>query len=64
MELTISGNHRQTPHKIMKNQGENINGSNESHELIRYIANLIGYLYIFHFSMSSTYISDLKREYN
>ena len=48
----------------MKNQGENINGSNESHELIRYIANLIGYLYIFHFSMSSTYISDLKREYN
>ena len=48
----------------MKNQSENKNINNESHEYINYFADLIGILYIFHFSMRNTYISDPKRAYN
>ena len=47
----------------MKNQGENKNKNNNSHEFFHYIADLIGPLYIFRFSLSKTYISDPKREY-
>ena len=48
----------------MKNRGENKNRNNESYEFIQYIADLIGPLHIFHFSLSNTYISDPKKEYN
>ena len=47
----------------MKNQGENKNRINEFHEFIHYIADLIGPLYICHFSLTNTYISDLKIKY-
>ena len=62
MELSVFGNHQGTSNKKMKNQGEN-NNKNKSHEFIQYIADLIGPLYTFRFSLSNTYISDPKREY-
>ena len=34
--------------------------SNLSHEFIHYISDLIGHLYIFHFLLRITYISDSK----
>ena len=46
----------------MENQGENKH-KNNSHGFIHYIADLIGPLYIFRFSLSKTYISEPKREY-
>ena len=46
----------------MKNEGENEN-KNKSHKFIHYLADLIGPLYIFCFSLSNTYISNPKREY-
>ena len=48
----------------MKNQSENKNINNESHEYFNYFADLMGILYIFHFSMRDTYISDPKRAYD
>ena len=63
MRLSILGNNQQTSNKTMKNQGENKNRSKESPEFIHFIADMTGPLHIFHFSLSNTYISDLKREY-
>ena len=64
MKLFILGNYRQTPGKIMKNQGERktkTTSTIESHGFTYYIADLSGSVYIFHFSLSNTYISDPKR---
>ena len=47
----------------MKNQSENKNRSKVSPEFIHFIADMTGPLHIFHFSLSNTYISDLKREH-
>ena len=63
MEVSISGNHRQVFNKKMKDQGENKNRSNEFHEFIHYLDNLIRPLYICQFSLRNKYISDPKREY-
>ena len=63
MELSILGNHRQISNKTIKNVGENKNISNELREFIHYIADLIGSLYIYYFSLNNTYISDTKREH-
>ena len=60
--LSILGNCQQISNKTMKNQSKNNNKSNEFHELIHYIDELIRYLYICHFSLSNTHISGLKRE--
>ena len=64
MKLSILENHLQSSNNAKKNKGKNKNRSNLSHELIHYIADLIGPLYIFHFSFGNTYISDPKIEYN
>ena len=50
--------------KAMKTQVQIKNGNIESHEFIDFIVDLIGYSYIFHFSLSNTYVSDRKREHN
>ena len=44
-----------------KNKTETIS-TLDSHEFIHYITDLIRFLYIFHFSLSNTYISGQKRE--
>ena len=62
MELFILENNRQISNKTMKNQDENKNRGNEFYEFIHYIVDLIVLLYIFHFSLSNTYISDPKRD--
>ena len=54
----------QISNETMKNTGEYKNRSNEFHKIIQYIADLIGPLYICHFSLSITYISDPKRKYS
>ena len=41
MELSILGNHWQISNKAVKNKGENKKRSNEFHEFIHYIADLI-----------------------
>ena len=64
MQLSILGNHRQISNKTMKNQGENKNRSNEFHEFIHYIADLISPLHICHFSLSNTYILIQKERIN
>ena len=48
----------------MKNRGENKNRKNRFYEFIHYVADLIVPYYIFHFSLSSKYVSDPKRRYN
>ena len=48
----------------MKTQVQIKNGKIESHEFIDFIADLIELSYISHFSLSNTYVSDRKREYN
>ena len=48
---------------LLKNQDENKNRNNESYEFTHYSPDLIKPSYIFHFSLSNTYISDPKREY-
>ena len=48
----------------MKNQEKIKKRGNESHEFIYCIGNPIGSLYVFHFSLSNTYISDSKRDCN
>ena len=56
MEFSVLGNHWQISNKTMKTQGENKNKSNEFHEFIRYIADLVRLLYIFHFSLTNVYL--------
>ena len=48
----------------MKTQVQIKNGKIESHEFIDFSADLIELSYISHFSLSNTYVSDRKREYN
>ena len=50
MELFILGTYQQISNKAIKNQGESKNSSNEFHDFIHCIANLIGPLYIWSFS--------------
>ena len=49
MGLSILGNHQQPSNKTTKNQDENKNKNNESHEFIQSIADMLGPLYIFRF---------------
>ena len=51
-----------TSNNTMKNQGES-KTKDKTNEFIHYIADLIGPLYIFRFSLSDTYISNSKKEY-
>ena len=48
----------------MKTKSGNKNRNNLSNEFIHYIVDLIGPLYILHFSLSDTFVSDPKRECN